>query len=82
MGLLTLCSVPRGRFLYTLIVSGGEFLLPSSRVPGVCLGRMVMDEIDTCIIHATLDAEVGCPEGSCFTIIIYLVFVLPTAFSA
>ena len=33
--------------LYKMIVSGGGFLLPSSRVPGV--GAMVMDEIDTCI---------------------------------
>ena len=33
------------------VVSRGRgFLLPSSRVPGVCPGRgMVMDEIDTCI---------------------------------
>ena len=35
-----------------MIVPGGGFLLPSSRVPGVCLGRgegMVLDETDTCI---------------------------------
>ena len=52
MGLLTPCSVPRGGFLYTIIVPGGGFLLPSSRVPRVCRGGgggMVMDEIDTCI---------------------------------
>ena len=30
---------------------GGGFLLPSSRVPGMCPGGMVLDEIDTCIIH-------------------------------
>ena len=30
-----------------MIVPGGGFLLPSSRVPGG--GRMVLDEIDTCI---------------------------------
>ena len=50
MGLLTPFSVPRGGFLYTVIVLGGEFVLPSSRVPGVCSRGMVMDEIDTCII--------------------------------
>ena len=51
VGLLTLCSLPRGGFLYTIIVpGGGKFLLPSSCVLGVCPGRgMVMDEIDTCI---------------------------------
>ena len=49
MGLLTPCSVPRGGFLYTMIVPGGGFLLPSSRVLGICPGGMVMDEIDTCI---------------------------------
>ena len=36
-------------FSYTMIGPGGGFLLPSSRVPGVCPGGMVMDEIDTCI---------------------------------
>ena len=36
VGLLTLCIVPRGGFLYRMIVLGGGFLLPSSRVPGVC----------------------------------------------
>ena len=45
VGLLIPCFVPKGGFLYTMIFSGGEFLLPSSRVPG----GMVMDEIDTCI---------------------------------
>ena len=49
VGLLTPCSVPRGGFLYTMIVPRGGFLLPSSCVPGVCSGEMVMDEIDTCI---------------------------------
>ena len=34
MGLLTHCFVPRGGFLYTMIVPGGGFMLPSSRVPG------------------------------------------------
>ena len=39
MGLLTRRSVLRG-----------GFLLPSSRVLGVCPGGMVMDEVDTCIM--------------------------------
>ena len=47
MELLTPCSVPRGGFSYTMIVPGGEFLLPSSRVPRVCPGGMALDEIDT-----------------------------------
>ena len=50
MGLLTPYFVPGEGFLYTIIVPGGGFLLPSSRVPGVCPGGgMVLDEIDTCI---------------------------------
>ena len=36
MGLLTPCFVPRRGFLYTMIVPGGGFLLPSSCVLGVC----------------------------------------------
>ena len=56
MGLLTPCFVPGEGFLYTIIVPGGGFLLPSSRVPGVCPGGgMVLDEIDTCITYNTLD---------------------------
>ena len=52
MGLLTPCFVPGEGFLYTIIVPGGGFLLPSSRVPGVCPGGgMVLDEIDTCITN-------------------------------
>ena len=50
VGLLTPCSVPRVGFLCTVIVPGGGFLLPSSRVPGFVRGGMVMDEIDTYII--------------------------------
>ena len=38
-GFLTPCFVPREWFLYTVIVPRGGFLLPSSRVPGVCPGR-------------------------------------------
>ena len=38
-----------GGFLYTMIVLGGWFLLPSSRVPGICPGGMVLDETDSCI---------------------------------
>ena len=49
MGLLAPLSVPRGGVLYTMIVPGRGFLHPSSRVPEVCPGGMVMDEIDTCI---------------------------------
>ena len=50
MGLLTPYFVSGEGFLYTIIVPGGGFLLPSSRVPGVCPGGgMVLDEIDTCI---------------------------------
>ena len=52
MGLLTPCFVPRGGFLYTVIVPGGGFLLPSSLVPGGCPEGMVLDELDTCIIAA------------------------------
>ena len=45
MGLLAPCSVPRGGFLFTMIVLRGGFLLPV-----VFPGRgMVLDEIDTCI---------------------------------
>ena len=44
MGLLTPFSVPRGGFLYTVIVPGRVFA-PFK----LCPGGMVMDEIDTCI---------------------------------
>ena len=54
MGLLTPCIVPRGGFLYRMIVPGGGLLLHSSRVPGVCPGGMVMDEFDTCITNQML----------------------------
>ena len=65
MGLLTPYFVPGEGFLYTIIVLGGGFLLPSSRVPGVCPGGgMVLDEIDTCITFVrnlyTFMAEAGC----------------------
>ena len=40
---------PEGRVFVHNDCPGGVFLLPSSRVPGVCPGGMVMDEIDTCI---------------------------------
>ena len=49
MRLLTPCFVPRGGILYTIIVPGGGFLPPSSSVPGVCPGGIVLDETDTCI---------------------------------
>ena len=45
MGLLTPCFVPREGVLYTMIVTGGGLLPPSSRVPE----GMILDEIDTCI---------------------------------
>ena len=55
MGLSTPYSVPRGGFLYTMIVLRGGFLLRSSRVPGVCPeGGVVLDEIDTCINSDTM----------------------------
>ena len=44
MGLLTRCSVPRGGFLYTMIVPGEGFCSIQ-----VVSGGMVLDEIDTCI---------------------------------
>ena len=42
-----------------MIVPGGGFLLPSSRVPGVCPGGrgMVLGEIDTCIILENGDLQ-------------------------
>ena len=41
---------PEGRVFVHSDCPGGAFLLPSSRVPGVCPGGgMVLDEIDTCI---------------------------------
>ena len=56
MGLLTRCSVLRGGSLYTMEGGfRGEGFAPfSSRVPGVCPGGMVLDEIDTCIICSYL----------------------------
>ena len=56
MGLLTPYFVPGEGFLYTIIVPGGGFLLPSSRVPG---GGMVLDEIDTCIMTGKFGVELG-----------------------
>ena len=40
---------PKGRVFVHNDCPGGRVLLPSSRIPGVCPGGMVMDEIDTCI---------------------------------
>ena len=56
VGLLTPCSVPRGGFLYTMIVPGEGFC--SFQV--VSWGGMVMDEIDTCI---TRDQAVKYPSA-------------------
>ena len=55
MELLTPCFVPKGGFLYTMIVPGEGFLLPSSCAPGVCPGGMVLDETDTCITPASFN---------------------------
>ena len=49
VGLLAPCFVPEGRVFVHNDCPGGGYLLPSSHVPGVCPGGMVMDEIDTCI---------------------------------
>ena len=49
MGLLTPYFVPKGRVFVHNDCPGGGVLLPSSRIPGVSPGGMVMDEIDTCI---------------------------------
>ena len=38
VGLLPPCFVPRGGFLFTMIVPGGGSLPPSSRVSMVCPG--------------------------------------------
>ena len=71
MGILTPFSVSRGGFLYTMIVLGGEFLLPSSRV----LGRMVIDEIDTCITCPS--DKLNRISGAVYTSIIPLFFYPP-----
>ena len=55
VGLLTPCSVPRGGFLYKIIVPGGRVFAPFKSYPG----GMVMDEIDTCI--NSFDTEQYCP---------------------
>ena len=44
---MTPCIVPRGGFLYRMIVQGGKVFAPFKSCPG----GMVMDEIDTCITH-------------------------------
>ena len=46
-GFLTLCSVPRRGFLYTLTFFGA--FAPFKSCHGVCPGGMVLDETDTCI---------------------------------
>ena len=47
-GSLNSLFCPGEGFLYTMIVTGGGFLPPSSRVLGVCHGGMVLNEIDRC----------------------------------
>ena len=49
MGLLTPCIVPRGGFLYRMIVPGRVFAPFRSCPGGGGGGRMVTDETDTCI---------------------------------
>ena len=59
MGLLTLFSVSRGGFLYTMIVPGGRVFAPFKSCPGgLSQGGMVMDEIDTCITGRQVDAAI------------------------
>ena len=67
MGLLTPCVVPMGAFLYTMVFPGEEYLLPSSRVPGVCPGGGgggvgELDEIDTCISHRHGKSDMARPR--------------------
>ena len=56
--------VPRGGggLLYTMIVPGEGFLLPSSRVPGACPGRG-LDEIDTCMSHRQRKSDMARPTS-------------------
>ena len=51
VGLLTPCSVPRGVFLYTMIVPGEGFCSLQVLYQGFVPGEVVMDEIDTCILN-------------------------------
>ena len=64
-GFQTLCFVPRGGFLYTVIFLGEGFLLPSSCVPGVCPGGRGggLDEIDTCISHRHGKSDMARPTS-------------------
>ena len=48
MGFLTPCSVPRGGFSYTMIVTGAGFCSLQVMSQGF-VGGMVLDEIDTYI---------------------------------
>ena len=49
---LTPRFVPGGGVLYAVIVAGGGFLPLSSRIPRICPGGMVLDEIDSRITLA------------------------------
>ena len=51
VGLLTPCSVPRGVFLYTMIVPREGFAPFKLCTRGLSRGEVVMDEIDTCILN-------------------------------
>ena len=54
MGLLTLCSVLRREFSYTMIVPGGGFFSLQVVSQGFVPGEIVMDEIDTCITRGQI----------------------------
>ena len=51
---MTPCSVPRGGFLYTMIVPGGGFLLPLSRVPGGWLWMKLIPALTSCETETTV----------------------------
>ena len=69
MGLLTPCFVPGEGFLYTIIVPGGGFLLPSSRVPGVCPGggwfwMKLIPALQSEFLSPTFEADLITVRGS------------------
>ena len=51
MRLLTPCSIPKERFLYTMIVLGGRVFAPFKSCPE---GEMVLNEIDDTCIRITI----------------------------
>ena len=60
MGPLNSLLCPGGGFLYTMIVQGGGFLPPSSRVAG---GGKVLDEIDSCISGSKLFSKLDLAQN-------------------